>query len=241
MSIISSKAIVISTIKYSDTSLIVKLYTKKVGVVSFLLKGILKSKKGKLRTAYFQPLNQLSVIFSHQEKRNLQLLQDAQVIHTYKTIYTSITKQSIVLFISEILTSAIQEEENNTLLYEYLEYSLIWLDSHDQISNFHLLFLLNFTKFLGFYPDVSQSYKNGFHLSEGFFTDNLQIKEVIKGNEINQFKTLLGTNFDNVECMNFSKTERQRLLQMLIRYFELHLDGFRIPKSLAVLETVFSK
>jgi len=69
MAIISTKAIVISTIKYSDTSLIVKLYTEKVGLVSFLLKGILKSKKGKLRTAYFQPLNQLSVIFSHQEKK----------------------------------------------------------------------------------------------------------------------------------------------------------------------------
>ena len=78
-------------------------------------------------------------------------------------------------------------------------------------------------------------------MSEGFFTDHLQIKEVIKGNEINQFKKLLGIHFDNVEYINYSKTERQRLLQILIRYFELHLGGFRVPKSLAVLETVFSK
>ena len=88
MTVISSKAIVISTIKYSDTSLIVRLYTEEVGLVSFLLKGVLKSKKGKLRTAYFQPLNQLSIIFSHQEKRNLQLLKEAQIIHVYQTIYT---------------------------------------------------------------------------------------------------------------------------------------------------------
>jgi DNA repair protein RecO (recombination protein O) len=159
----------------------------------------------------------------------------------YESIHTSVVKQSIVLFLSEILTSAIQEEENNTLLYEYLESSLIWFDSHEQISNFHLLFLLNLTKFLGFYPDVSQSNKNGFHLREGFFTDDLQDKEVIKGTEINQFKKLLGINFDTVKYMNFSKTERQRLLQTLIRYFELHLGGFRTPRSLAVLETVFSK
>ncbi len=241
MAIISSKAIVISSIKYSDTSLIVRLYTKEVGLVSFLLKGVLKSKKGKLRTAYFQPLNQLSIIFSHQQKRNLQLLKEAQVIHVYESIHTSIVKQSIVLFLSEVLTSAIQEEENNNLLYEYIENSLIWFDSHEQISNFHLLFLLNLTKFLGFYPDVSQSHKKGFHLREGFFTDDLQLKEVIKGNEIFQFKKLLGINFDKIGYMNFSKTERQRLLQTLIRYFELHLGGFRIPKSLAVLETVFSK
>lgn len=241
MAIISSKAIVISSIKYSDNSLIVRLYTKEVGLVSFLLKGVLKSKKGKLRTAYFQPLNQLSIIFSHQQKRNLQLLKEAQVIHVYESIHTSIVKQSIVLFLSEVLTSAIQEEENNNLLYEYIENSLIWFDSHEQISNFHLLFLLNLTKFLGFYPDVSQSHKKGFHLREGFFTDDLQLKEVIKGNEIFQFKKLLGINFDKIGYMNFSKTERQRLLQTLIRYFELHLGGFRIPKSLAVLETVFSK
>ena len=85
MAIISTKAIVISTIKYSDTSLIVRLYTKEVGLVSYLLKGILKSKKGKLRTAYFQPLTQLSIISSHQEKRNLQLLKEAQVIHVYES------------------------------------------------------------------------------------------------------------------------------------------------------------
>ena len=241
MAIISSKAIVISSIKYSDTSLIVRLYTKEVGLVSFLLKGVLKSKKGKLRTAYFQPLNQLSIIFSHQQKRNLQLLKEAQVIHVYESIHTSVVKQSIVLFLSEVLTSAIQEEENNNLLYEYIENSLIWFDSHEQTSNFHLLFLLNLTKFLGFYPDVSQSHKKGFHLREGLFTDDLQLKEVIKGNEIFQFKKLLGINFEKIGYMNFSKTERQRLIQTLIRYFELQLGGLRIHKSLAVLETVFSK
>lgn len=98
----------------------------------------------------------------------------------YESIHTSVVKQSIVLFLSEILTSAIQEEENNTLLYEYLERSLIWFDSHEQISNFHLLFLLNLTKFLGFYPDVSQSNKNGFHLREGFSLMTFKTKKLLK-------------------------------------------------------------
>ena len=241
MATISTKAIVISAIKYSDSSLIVKLYTQEKGLVSYMLKGVLKSKKGKLKTAYFQPLTQLNIVASHQEKRGLQTLKEANVIHVYNSIYTSVVKQSIVLFLSEILSSAIQEEENNKQLYEYLESSLIWFDSHQQISNFHLLFLLNLTKFLGFYPDVSNSHFNSFHLGEGFFTENMNEKEIIKGSELNQFKKLLGINFDNVENINFSKTQRQQLLQMLIRYFELHLGGFRKPKSLAVLEVVFSR
>tara|TARA_R110002072_G_scaffold96968_5_gene213075 strand:+ start:1044 stop:1769 length:726 start_codon:yes stop_codon:yes gene_type:complete len=241
MADVTTKAIVISAIKYSDTSLIVKLYTKEIGLVSYLLKGILKSKKGKLKTAYFQPLTQLNIVASHQKNRNLQILKEAQVIHVYNSLHTTIVKQSIVMFVSEILSSAIQEEENNSLLYDYLERSFIWFDSHEQISNFHLLFLLNLTKFLGFYPDTFDSHLNGFHLEEGLFTENMNEKEIIKADELIQFKKLLGINFDSVENINFTKIQRQKLLQTLIRYFELHLGGFRKPKSLAVLETVFSR
>lgn len=240
MALLTTKAVVISAIKYSDSSLIVKLYTREVGLKSYLIKGVLKFKKGKLKAAYFQPLTQLKIVASHQEKRNLHSIREAQVINVYQSIHTTIVKQSLVLFLAEMMSNAIQEEEPNTLLYEYLETSLIWLDSHDKISNFHLLFLLNLSKYLGFYPDTSESELKGFHLREGFFTDQLNEKEVIKGSELIQFKRLLGTNFDEVD-ISFSKNERQSVLQVLIRYFELHLGGFKKPKSLAVLEAVFSR
>ncbi|MFY0631981.1 MAG: DNA repair protein RecO [Flavobacteriaceae bacterium] len=240
MALLSTKAIVISAIKYSDSSLIAKIYTKEAGLRSYLIKGVLKSKKGKLKAAYFQPLTQLSIVVSHQEKRNLHSIREAHVIHVYQSIHTMILKQSMAMFLAEIMSNAIQEEEPNTLLYEYLEKSFIWLDSHDKISNFHLLFLLNLTKFLGFYPDTSESELNGFHLREGLFTNQLNEKEVIKGAELIQFKKLLGIHFDMVD-ISFSKNERQSVLQVLIRYFELHLGGFKKPKSLAVLEAVFSR
>ena len=240
MALLSTKAIVISAIKYSDSSLIARIYTREAGLKSYLIKGVLKSKKGKLKAAYFQPLTQLSIVASHQEKRNLHSIREADVIHVYQSIHTMIVKQSVVLFLAEIMSSAIQEEEPNILLYEYLEKSFIWLDSHDKISNFHLVFLLNLTKFLGFYPDTSKSDLKGFHLREGLFTDQLNEKEVIKGAELIQFKKLLGINFDMVD-ISFSKNERQSVLQVLIRYFELHLGGFKKPKSLAVLEAVFSR
>ncbi len=63
---------------------------------------------------------------------------------------------------------------------------------------------------------------------------------MISGDDLYQFKKLLGTNFDTIETVKFSKKERQQVLSIIIRYFELHLDGFRNPKSLGVLETVFS-
>jgi DNA repair protein RecO (recombination protein O) len=65
-------------------------------------------------------------------------------------------------------------------------------------------------------------------------------KNVISGNSFYQFKKLLGINFDGIEKVSFSKQERQLVLKIIIRYYELHLEGFKNPKSLQILETVFS-
>jgi DNA repair protein RecO (recombination protein O) len=240
MATVSTKAIVLSALKYSDTSLIIKCYTQEEGVKSYLIRGILKAKKGGLKIAYFQPLTLLKIEANHNNKNTLNSIKEAQVSYPYKNIYKNIIKQSVVLFLSEVLANAIQEEEKNEALFEYIETALIWLDVHENIANFHLLFLLNITRFMGFYPDVSEDKKRGFNLLDGNFTEATHQKNVISGNHFYQFKKLLGINFDAIEKVSFSKQERQIVLQIIIRYFELHLDGFRNPKSLQILEAVFS-
>lgn len=240
MAVVHTKAIVISSLKYGDTSLIVKCFTEEEGVKSYLVRGVLKPKKKGLKAAYFQPLTQLKIIANHNTKNALNSIKELQVIQPYQTIHTDIIKQSVVFFLSEVLSNSIQEEEQNKTLYSYLETAFTWLDVHDKISNFHLLFLLNLTGFLGFYPDMSEKHKEGFNLLEGTFSDNLQDKNVISKNNFHQFKKLLGINFDNIEKVSYSKEERQLVLQTIIQYFKLHLGNFRKPKSLQVLETVFS-
>ncbi|WP_298781190.1 DNA repair protein RecO [uncultured Polaribacter sp.] len=240
MPIVTTKAIVLSSLKYSDTSLIVKCYTELEGLKSYLIRGILKSKKGGLKIAHFQPLTQLILIANHNSKNTLNSIKEVQVVHPYITIHTDIVKQSVVLFLSEILSNSIQEEEQNFELYKYIETAFIWLDVHDKIANFHLLFLLNLTHFLGFYPDVSEKQKIGFNLLEGNFSDQISDKNVIFKNDFHQFKKLLGINFDTIEKVSFSKKERQVVLQLIIQYFKLHLGSFRDPKSLQILETIFN-
>lgn len=240
MAIVTTKAIVLSSLKYGDTSLIVKCYTEVEGVKTYLIRGVLKPKKKGIKAAYFQPLTQLKIVAKHNTKNTLNSLKEVQIIQPYKTIHSDIIKQSVVFFLSEILANAIQEEEQNTTLYSYLETAFIWLDVHQNISNFHLLFLLNLTGFLGFYPDMSNKEKLGFNLLEGRFSDDTQDKNVIYRNDFYQFKKLLGINFDAIENVSYSKEERQLVLQMIIQYFRLHLGSFRKPKSLQVLETVFS-
>lgn len=239
--VISTKAIVINAIKYGDKNLIVKCYTKKEGSKSYLLRGILSSKKGKVRKAHFQPLTQLKIIANHNKKGTLNSIKDAEVAYHYKSIFSDIYKQTIVLFLSEILNYSLQEEEENIGLYQYLETSLLWLDTHDKSSNFHLLFMLNLTKYLGFYPDFSNSDFKYFNMDEGHFVrERTFINNSISGIDLIDFRRLLGTNFDDLDKIEFNASSRQRVLQVLIQYFELHLSGFKTPKSVEVLKAVFS-
>jgi len=214
----SSKAIVINTIKYGDTSLIATCFTEKYGKKSYMLKGILKAKKAKIKAAYFQPLMQLNLTANHNNKGNLNSLRDVDVFNFYNTIYTDLKKQSIALFLSEILYYAIQEEEQNKALFQYLETSFLWLDVHDKVSNFHLLFLLNLTKYLGFYPELNQLELPYFDLVGGSFTSKNDT-HFISGKNLIQFKKLLGINFDALSKINFSSTNRQNILDMLIQYY----------------------
>ena len=139
--LVSTKAIVLSKFRYKDHDLIVKCYTEKFGVKSYLLKNALNNKKGKFKPAYFQVLTVLEIQADHKEKRSLQYLRDIKLQYNYTTLHTNVIKSAIVMFLSEILINILKEEEENKLLYSFLETSLIWFDENETNTNFHLLFL----------------------------------------------------------------------------------------------------
>ncbi len=237
---LTTKAIVLSALKYGDTSLIVKAFTASDGLKSYLLKGVLSSKKGNLKAAYFQPLTQLEIVANHRNKGTLETLREAKVSYHYQTLYADMAKNAMTLFLAELLQNSIREEEPNEALFQFLEASLQWLDMHKDIANFHLFFMLSLTRFLGFYPDVYQIERPYFDLLEGEFTAYESLNPMLKGENIYYFKTFLGINFDTIHTVKMKKANRQELLKSLILYFELHLQGFRKPKSLAVLNEVFN-
>lgn len=237
---VTTKAIVLTSLKYGDTSLISKVFTASDGLKSYLLKGVLASKKGKLKTAYFQPLTQLEIVANHKNKGSLERIREAKVSYHYQTLHSDISKSAMTQFLAEMLSNSIHEEESNQGLFQYLEASLQWLDTHDEISNFHLGFLINLTRYLGFYPDTNAINSPCFDLLEGAFTDRPSLNPILTGENLNFFKTVLGTNFDEIHRIKMTKTNRQELLKSLVLYFELHLQGFRKPKSLAILNEVFS-
>ncbi len=238
--LITTPAIVISTVKYGEADLIVKCFTKAEGLKSYILKGILKSKKGKLRTAYFQPLTLLEISANHKNKGTLEYLLDAKVSRAYNTLHNHVIKSSLVLFLSEVLKQCIVEEEKNEKLFDFLEQSFLWLDESEKIANFHLLFLLKLSDFLGFYPDTGESKLPYFNLLEGVFQNESTHIYCISVPENSGFLTILGIKFDKINAVKLTKKERKETLEILLLYYELHIQGFKKPKSLQVFNQLFN-
>ena len=237
--LVQTKALVLHSIKYNDSSLIAHCYTERLGIQSFMLKGILSAKKGKIRKAHFQPLTLLQLQFQHKNKGGLNFIKELKVEQPYQSIYTSIEKNTIALFLSEVLYKSLREEEANSRLFEYLENALLWLDANENISNFHLLFLLKLTQFLGFYPNDQEQQGTYFNLEDGCFTSDKPLAYHLEENTAKLFKQLLGMNFATDNLLKLNQTSRRELLNALVQYFELHLHGFSKPKSLEILHQIF--
>ncbi|GGD18585.1 DNA repair protein RecO [Hyunsoonleella pacifica] len=236
----TTNAIVLSKLKYRDNDLIVKCYTQEHGVISFLIRGVLKSKKNNTKTAYFQLLSQLQIVFNYTKTRSLYTIKEVRTNFVYGSLHSHILKSSVVMFLSEILSTTLQEEEQNEALYSYLETTLLWFDADSEYSNFHLLFLLNLTKYLGFYPDTTNIKMAFFNLEYGNFQDKLTGKHNISGENLILLKNLLGIKFDALYSIKINAAKRQSFLNMILLYFELHLGSFRTPKSLQIFNQVFN-
>ena len=235
---VKTKAIVISTLKFQEKSLIVKCFTLSSGLKSYIVRDAFSSRKGSSKMAYFQPLTIIDIEAVHKNKGTLENFKEVKISSPFHSIHSDIFKSTMVLFLSEILHHSIHEEEKNESLFTFLEAALHWLDQHDEISNFHLILMLETTKYLGFYPDTSDMDMPFFEMIEGVFTPFNAISSLTE-HETQLFKKLILLKFDNGQ-KTFHVIERQLLLKILIDYYSFHLDGFKRPKSLDVLKEVFS-
>ncbi|MFK7832931.1 MAG: DNA repair protein RecO [Winogradskyella sp.] len=234
-----NNSIVLSKLKYRDHDLIVKCYTQQRGVVTYMLRGVLKSKKGLSKTVYYQALSQLQIEENYKPNQSLHFIKEVKFSYIYKSLHTNIYKGAIVLFLSEILSNVLKEEEKNEDLFHFISAALQYLDNEDQFSNFHLLFLLKLTRYLGFQPESVNTDYAYFNLESGIFETSNHGIYSISGENLKLLKYLLGINFDALESITISGKQRQEFLNLLLYYFELHLGSFKKPKSLQVLNEVF--
>jgi DNA repair protein RecO (recombination protein O) len=181
-----------------------------------------------------------NLISTSAKNNDLKTVTDVTSNYLYISLYTNIFKSSIAMFLSEVLTSSIKEEHQNISLFEFLETAFTYLDLSDHFANFHLFFLVKLTKFLGFYPDFSNESADSFNLRTGKFELNLQDNYVIEGESAFFMKAFLKSDFESYGLVKMNSKQRNDFLNNLLLYFELHLIDFRHPKSLEVLNTLFS-
>ena len=236
---IKTPAIVIWTLKYGDSSLIANCYTKKNGLKGYILNGILKSKKKGINKALFQPFNIINIISDHKKDR-LSYIKEASIYKPLNSIHNSISKTTIALFLSEVLKNVLQEEGGeNENLYSFLETTTLWLDSNSSNSNFHVKFLIELTRYIGFYPNKSNTNYQCFDMLTGCFTNDNTSKTLMSGKVLISFKEVLGMTFDQINLLKWNSNIRNSLLNEIIRYYSIHLQRFKTPKSLSVLHEIF--
>ncbi|MAT90187.1 MAG: DNA repair protein RecO [Flavobacteriaceae bacterium] len=238
--VVTTPAIVLTAVKYSEADLIVSCYTLEAGLKSYLLRNLLKSKRGKLKPSYFQPLTQLVIEAIHRDKGTLERIREATIGYPYQSLHTDVVKGAVTLFLAEVLKSSIKEEETNLPLYQFLEHSLRKLDSENRIANFPVWFLLKLTEYLGCYPDFSEARLPYFNMLEGTFQAHEHGLHLKSKEEIQSILLFQQHEWEMVQQQRIPKPQRKEALRWLLEYYQLHIENFRQPKSLEVLGSIFN-
>ncbi len=239
--IVKSKGIVLRTVKYSETSLILDILTRELGLKTYIISGVRK-KNAKVTLGMLQPMNILDLVIYNKDNAKINRIKEVQMNYVFKSLPFDIHKSSIALFIIEIINKSIREKESNVEFYDFCENSLIFLDqTNKNISNFHLIFLVKMSGFLGFNPTSNYSLSNVyFDLREGKFTNSIpyHIDYLNERNSKNLLE-LLDIDLERPEDIAFSRVDKQNLLESLILYYKIHLVDFGKIKTLEVFKKVF--
>lgn len=232
----STEGIVLHKVNYSETSLIIKIFTLKNGLQSFIFQGAKrKNKKGNL----ISPLSIIQINYFQRQDSELAKISEVQSEVSYKTIPFNPIKSGIVFFINEIIYNSVKEEQYNPDLYHYLKNSLCILDLIDNPANFPIQFLIDFTKYLGFYPALEPDAKF-FDLLEGKFSKySPNHPNYLEGENVQLLILLMKRKYDDESPLHINAATRRQLTNDMISYYKVIFDNFKTIKSLPILEMTF--
>ena len=237
----STEARSLSSVKYGDSSLIVACYTKEFGLQSYMLKGILNSKTNKKTPkSLFEPLTLLELEAPKNPTDRLGFIKEAKLHYPYKSIPFDLRKKTLLFFLAEVIHQVVKEEkEPNVELYSFFKKRMLWLDAENEIGVFHIKLMLDLSKFIGFYPNITNDAAAYFDLETGCMSQFKPSGVFLVGSVKTAWIQLLGMKFDKINGMKLSKNEKSTLLNFAILYFKLHLQQFKPPKSTLILNEIF--
>ncbi len=237
-----TRGIVFKTTGYGESSVIVQVFTEKFGLQSYIINGV-KKPKAKITRNMLQPLHLLDMVVYHKNTGSVQRISELKNSPLLQTIPYDVIKSSIAIFLNEVLYKAVKQQSSDENLFAFVFNAIEWLDNQDEdLANVHLLFLVRLTRYLGFYPEqFNASNSDYFDMKNGTFSRyKPEGLYYLSPPHTQNFGALLQTSFENIGQLKFSNDERRYLLQKLLDYYALHIEGFGNIRSHEVLEEVLS-
>ena len=248
-----TEAIVLHSLKYGEQRVIVDMFTRSHGRLAFIV-PLPRSARSTLKKQYFQPLTLLTIEMDVRPQQQLQKLKDASLLSPLSALLSTPDKLAIGLFVAEFLYHALKGEQQNEPLFEYVLSSLQWLDgATDRYANFHLVFLMRLSRFLGFYPNLEEergrrSEEGGTRKEEQRFFDLRAAsfceapplhRDFLMPAEASHLRLLMRMDYATMHLFRLSRTERNRIVELLLLYYRIHLPDFPELRSLGVLHELF--
>ena len=214
---VNTELIVLHTTKFGENSIVVHTLSREYGGRSFLVRGA-----GKRLMSLFLPLNILEADIVESTKSTLFTARNLTARHPLLGIRSNVFKNSMTMFMSEVLYRVIKEGAAEQGLYEWCERNILLLDAvQNDFSNFHLRFLLELTVALGFSPESRDL--------QPFVGDHYPMVE-----------RFMQTSFAESMLIPLNGTVRNEIAEEILRYIEFHTESSININSLKVLRDLFA-
>lgn len=236
-----TQAIVLNTVDYNDKYMLTTVYTDMFGRVTYMVPKS-RSKTAKVRKSLFSPLAILEMETEHQSSRDIQRIREAHTLHPLYSISGNMVKSSVALFLSEFLSRILRDTDEFPIIFRYLNDSIqILEESQRGLANYHIVFILKLSRFLGFYPNLD-NYQESYYFDmlNGTFVDRQPLhRHYVNKTDSKALAILARINYENMCFFQFSRQERINIINRMLEYYRIHLHDFQNLKSLDVLHELF--
>lgn len=237
-----NRVIILRVIRYRENSLIVSCYAKEHGRITLLVNNAFpKGKKAGLKV-YFQPLSVLDVVYYYRPNAEMFRVKEVAPAYAITSLHQNPIKLTMSIFLSELIYRTIREEETNPQLFAFIQNSIQMLDNLESgVANFHLIFMMQLSRYLGFYPlnrwsptepyfDIKNGIFCGVEPAHGFVLEK-QTSKVLS--------QLIDTPMFAPETLSLNQSQRQTLIEAISSFYRFHLgSGIRF-RTLPILIQLF--
>ena len=220
--IFKTRGIVFRFTKFRETSIIVTIFTEMFGLQSYIVNGV-RSKSAKNKIALYQPLTLLNLVVYHRENANIERIKEVSCLQPYRSLTADVRKSTLAIFINELLNKTVKDESHAAELFHFISESLIILDTLEEgYENFHLIFMLKLSRFLGF----------------GAYNVNEVIGGKIADRETEKvLEDVLSAEYTS--SLRISNVQRRNVLDLLVKFYHEHIESLGEIRSIQVLREVF--